>query len=254
MKRFALCLWVIWVMNMGSHVVQAKIGPKKVLIVVTSHDVLGKTGRATGFWLSELAYPYEQLQQAGFQVEIASPQGGRPPLEPSRLDAVSQKFMDVPKEVAKLNQTIPLSAIQRESYRGVLFVGGNGAMFDFFHNDDATRIAQVVWDNGGVVAALGEGAIALLDVRSSNGRFLLEGKKVTCFSQAEQKDTQERAGEQDIGWTVLEWELQKRGAIVENFYMWEPNVIVNGRLLTGQNPASAPRLAKEFVALLQRQR
>lgn len=231
-------------------VVHAQDLPRKVLMVVTSQDVLGKTGRSTGLWFSEFAVPYEELVQAGYAVEIASPKGGKIPIDPSSLPSPEQTGSL--KDISALDHTAKLSDLDPSRFAAVIFTGGHGSLFDFFHNPDATRLAKGIWRHGGIVAALGEGSAALLDVRTPDGKLLLEGKMVTCFSLDERKDIEKQIGQKDIGWTVLPWELEKRGALVKNAAKWESHILLSERLLTGQNPASAAPLGKKLVELLIR--
>ena len=223
----------------------------KVLIVVTSHATLGTTGKPTGYYLPEVSHPYAALVEQGITVDIASPQGGKAPLDPKSLDLkdpVNKYFWETTETRAKLENTIPLAKINAESYQAILFAGGHGTMWDFAQDKEIQRLTKEIYENGGFVAAVCHGPAALLNVKLSNGSYLLAGKNVAGFYDAEEK----AAGLTDIMPFLLETELVKRGGLYSKADLWGQHVVTDGRLVTGQNPASASGVGQELANLLNK--
>jgi putative intracellular protease/amidase len=239
------------------------IPPKKVLIVTTSHNILGKTGYPTGVWLPEMTHPFSALQNAGFNITVASVNGGNVPIDPysipsnplgtNRDDPITDKFLHTPTDVAIINHTVPLSTINPREYSAVVFPGGNGATYDFPWDKNVNRIAAAIYEQGGIVAAICHGPAALLNATLSNGQYLIKGMKVTGFSNEEEAITEILIGKKHVLPFFLENELPKRGAIYEKVYVHEPLVTVsgNGRLITGQNPESATNVGEKVVEILK---
>jgi putative intracellular protease/amidase len=237
--------------------------PKKILIVTTSHNVLGKTGYPTGVWLPEMTHPFSALANAGFNITIASVKGGNVPIDPysvpsnpqgtNRDDPITEKFLHTPAYVAMINHTIPLDSINPKNYAAVVFPGGNGATYDFPSDQSVNKIAAAVYEQGGVVAAVCHGPAALLNATLSNGQYLIKGMKVTGFSNEEEAITEILIGKNHVVPFFLENELPKRGAIYEKVYVHEPLVVIsgNGRLITGQNPESATNVGEKVVEILK---
>jgi putative intracellular protease/amidase len=236
--------------------------PKKVLIVTTSHNILGKTGYPTGVWLPEMTHPFSALQNAGFNITVASIKGGNVPIDPysipsnpqgtNRDDPITEKFLNTPADVAIINHTVPISTINPGEYSAVVLPGGNGATYDFPWDKNLNRIAAI-YEQGGVVAAVCHGPAALLNATLPNGQYLIKGMKVTGFSNEEEAITEILIGKKHVLPFFLENELPKRGAIYEKVYVHEPLVIVsgNGRLITGQNPESATNVGEKVVEILK---
>jgi putative intracellular protease/amidase len=242
---------------------QQDVNSTKVLIVVTSHNVLGKTGYRTGLWLPEMTHPYYALKNAGFEIVISSPKGGNAPIDPysipsnpqgtNRDDPMTKKFLSTPEDVSRLNNTVPLSSINPKDYSAVVFPGGNGATYDFPWNKDVNRIASAIYEQGGVVAAVCHGPAAILNATLSDGTYLIKGMKVTGFSNEEEAISEILIGVKNAVPFFLENELPKRGAIYEKVYVHEPLVVVSGdneRLITGQNPESATNVGEKVVEML----
>ena len=222
---------------------------KKVLIVVTSHDRLGDTGKPTGYYLPEVTHPYYALVDAGLEVDIGSPRGGEAPLDQSSRDLrdpANARFLDTPADAAKLTATRALAEVDPSAYAGVLFAGGHGTMWDFRGNPEIQRIASAIFEAGGVVAAVCHGPAALVDVTLSSGEHLVRGRKVTGFSNAEE----DAAELTPIMPFLLESMLAERGGLYEKAPLWQEKVVVDGRLVTGQNPASAGGVGRELARLL----
>jgi putative intracellular protease/amidase len=242
-----------------------QIPSKKILIVTTSHNVLGKTGFPTGIWLPEMTHPFSALANAGFNITIASVKGGNVPIDPysipsnpqgtNRDDPMTEKFLHTPTYVAMINHTVPLSTINPKDYAAVIFPGGNGATYDFPSDKNVNKIAAAIYEQGGVVAAVCHGPAALLNATLSNGQYLIKGMKVTGFSNEEEAITEILIGKKHVVPFFLENELPKRGAIYEKAYVHEPLVLEsgNGRLITGQNPESATNVGEKVVEILKGQ-
>ena len=222
---------------------------KRALIVVTSHAQLGDTGKPTGYYLPEVAHPYAALVARGIEVDIASIAGGTAPLDPSSLqltDTVNKQFWETPATRAKLEQTQPLSQIEPGRYQAVLFAGGHGTMWDFPKNPDVQRIAASIYEAGGVVAAVCHGPAALVDVKLPSGQYLVAGRQVAAFSDAEE----DAAGLTQVMPFLLQSTLEKRGARYSKAALWKAHVQVDDRLVTGQNPASAAGVGAAVATLL----
>lgn len=223
---------------------------KKALIVVTSHARLGDTGKPTGYYLPEVTHPYYAMLDAGIAVDIASPKGGEAPMDPSsgdRKDPANARFLDTPDDRDKVARTLRLADVDPAGYDAILFAGGHGTMWDFREDRDVQRLAAAIHENGGVVAAVCHGPAALVDVRLSSGAFLVAGKRVTGFSDAEE----EAAKLTQVVPFLLERAMVERGGRYEKADgLWQEHVVADGRLVTGQNPASAGGVGREVARLL----
>lgn len=223
----------------------------KVLIVLTSHALLGMTGKSTGYYLSELSHPYHELQKAGIEVTIASVKGGEAPVDPKSLkmdDPINKAFWNSPEIQKKLKNTMPLNKVNPKDYRGIIFSGGHGTMWDFRGNKEVKRLIKSIYESDGVVAAVCHGPAALLDIKLSNGKYLVEGKKVAAFTNKEEEAVELTKAMPFL----LETDLKNNGAEFVGKDNWSENVQVSERLVTGQNPASASLLGKEVVRLLKK--
>jgi putative intracellular protease/amidase len=223
---------------------------KKALIVVTSHDRLGGTGKPTGYYLPEVTHPYYALRDAGIDVDLASPKGGAAPMDPSsedRKDPANARFLDTAADRDKLERTTRLADVDPAAYGAILFAGGHGTMWDFREDRDVQRLAAAIHEKGGVVAAVCHGPAALVDVRLSSGEFLVAGKRVTGFSNAEE----EAAQLTQVVPFLLESALVERGGRYEKAGdLWQEHVVSDGRVVTGQNPASAAGVGRAVAQLL----
>lgn len=216
----------------------------RILFVVTSHETLGRdSGEPTGFHLFEAARPWRVLRDAGLEIDFASPRGGAAPIDPASLDSNdpdNAALLKDPEASHKLRNTIPIERTCATDYRCVYFPGGRGAMWDFPDNPHIQRIAADIHDRGGVVAAICHGPAALVNVRNAEGRYLVEGRRVAAFT-----DEEERAAKKDG--TVpflLASKLKERGAEHVRAGNFQGCVVADERLVTGQNPASAAKLAE----------
>jgi putative intracellular protease/amidase len=221
---------------------------KNILMIVTSHDRLGATGQKTGFWLEELAAPYLEFVRSGAHVDLASPKGGRPPTDPkseTNPAAAVKEFLADPKAVAKLESTIRIAEVAR-TYDAYFVVGGHGVMWDLAEDSVLHKLLADAFENGHTVAAVCHGPAALVGVRLRNGEALVAGRRVAGFSNEEEAAVK-------LTETVpfaLETRLRELGGLYERGPMWGSFVVRDGRLITGQNPASSAAVARETLAAL----
>ena len=216
----------------------------KVLMIVTSHDRLGSTGRPTGLFLSDLSRLYLFFTQRGMKVDIASPRGGKAPIDP-----ISAPDPDAEPYAHLADTTLKLSAIEAGRYSAVVLVGGHGAMFDFPEDPHLHRILGQVDSYGRVVAAISHGQAGLLNAKSGDGSgdYFVTRRRVTGFSNAEQT----QVGLTEAMPFSLQDKLLERGARYMCTSSWQEHVVSDYNLVTGQNPASATRLAESVAELAE---
>lgn len=222
--------------------------PKRILMIVTSHAKLGATDTKTGFWLEELAAPYLELKKHHVEVDLASPAGGRPPADPkSETDPppAVRAFLDDREAATKLANTLRLADV-KETYDAYFVVGGHGVMWDLAQDATLGALLARAYERGGVVAAVCHGPAALVNVRLSNGQYLVAGKRLAAFTNAEEA----AVGLDKIVPFALESVLKDRGAKHEAAPMWASFAIRDGNLVTGQNPASSVAVAEATLAAL----
>lgn len=213
----------------------------KVLFVLTSHGQLGNTGKPTGWYLPELAHPYDVLEKAGVDITIASPKGGEAPLDPASVEAfkndeVSQTVLKNKSDLLRNTHQLSRFVGKAGDYDALFYVGGHGPMFDLATDSTSHKVITEFWDAGKVVSAVCHGPAALVNVKLSDGSYLIQDKELTAFSNAEE----DQMGFSEAMPFMLETELVRNGA--KFFKADQPfgvKVIVAGRLITGQNPASA---------------
>jgi len=221
---------------------------KPVLFVLTSHGTKGDTGQPTGFYLGEVTHPLAELEAAGIPVEFASIQGGEPPVDGLDLDdATNARYWNDASFRAAIRATHRLDDVDPAKYAAIFFAGGHGAMWDFPTSAAVARVTRDIWEQGGAVAAVCHGPAALVNVKLGDGSYLVAGKRVSAFT-----DNEERAVKLDA--TVpflLASQLAERGARHEAAPDWTPKVVVDGRLVTGQNPQSASGVGAALRDVLQ---
>jgi putative intracellular protease/amidase len=221
---------------------------RKILIALTSHGELGSTGRQTGFYLPEAAHPWKVFTDAGYTVDLVSVQGGRPPMDgvdPS--DPIQQAFLDDPDISVKLANTLRPEQVNPADYDAILYAGGHGTMWDFSDSARLGEIARDVYENDGVVAAVCHGPAGLINITLSDGRYLVDGKEVAAFTN----DEEAAVGlAQDVPF-LLQTQLEQRGAKHSGAPNFQPWVVRDGRLVTGQNPASATGVAEQVLIALR---
>ena len=222
---------------------------KKILCVVTSNNVKGATGIPTGFWLSELTHPLEKFSAAGFDYALASIKGGKPPIDKDSLDfndSINKKFWDDTLFQAKLSNMLCLADVNAADFDAIFFAGGHGVMWDFPDSTAVDKITREIYEHGGIVSAVCHGPAALVNVKLSTGKFLVDGKNLTAFTNGEEEAVQAT----DIVPFLLESKLKEHGAIHHAAANWSNHVEKDGRLVTGQNPASAASVGETVVNLL----
>lgn len=219
---------------------------EKVLIVVSSLDK--KTPDLVGgFWFPELTHPVEVFDKAGLDYDIASPEGGLSPFDGFDLkDKASLDFWTNPGHRNKLANSIPLANVDPMKYSAILLVGGHGPMWDFVNNPDLTRIIRTMYEKNDIISAVCHGPAGLLNVKLSNGELLIKGRNITGFTAEEEAS---RHYDKIVPFE-LEAALKKDGAKFEEAPIFENKVVVDGRLITGQNPASAKGLGEAVVKSL----
>lgn len=219
---------------------------KKALLVLTSHDDLGGV-RKTGYYINEAAHPWKVFADAGLTVDFASIAGGTPPQDGRQEgDPEQETFFADARVSEQLTNTPALRDVDSAEYDAVLYVGGHGTMWDFPRDPDVSRVGREVYEHGGVVAAVCHGPAALVGVTLSDGSHLVDGKKLTSFTNAEE----EAAGLTEVVPFLLADELSARGASHMPADDFTENVVVDGRLVTGQNPQSATEVARQVVSVL----
>ena len=222
----------------------------KIVMVLTSHDRLGETGKKTGFWLEEFAAPYYVFRDAGAEITIASPKGGQPPLDPASdtqdgQTAMTRRFKQDPAAQAALAQTTQLAAIKAEEYDAVFYPGGHGPLWDLTTDAHSIALIQAMFIAKKPVAAVCHAPAVLLGVMI-DGKPIVQGKRVTGFS-----DTEEAAVHlTHIVPFLVEDELKRLGGLYEKTADWQSLAIVDGHLITGQNPGSSEAAARELLKLL----
>ena len=223
----------------------------KILIVLTSHDTLGNTGRKTGFWLEELAAPYYVFKEAGAQLTLASPKGGQPPLDPKSNDTAFQtdetkRFEADAEAKAALANTVPLNSVSYEQYDAVFYPGGHGPLWDLAEDKHSIALIENTLNAGKPVALVCHAPGVLRHAKKPDGSPLVAGKKVTGFTNTEE----EAVGLTHVVPFLVEDELVKHGGSFSKVADWQPYSIRDGLLITGQNPASSASAARALIALL----
>ncbi len=217
---------------------------KHILMIVTSTETMGAAGAKTGIWLSEFAEPYLEFTAAGMKVTVASPAGGRAPIDPKSLEEAPRPLLDTMRH---LEHTVPLETIRDTAgFEAVFLPGGHGAMFDLAGDADLRRILTAMHKADRLIAAVCHGPAGLTCARLDNGDALVAGKRLTSFTNAEEKE----AGMVPHMPFLLEARLRELGAVFVPGKNWEDHVEVDGNLITGQNPQSAQRAAREVVRAL----
>jgi putative intracellular protease/amidase len=222
--------------------------PKRILMIVTSHEKLGSTETKTGFWLEELAAPYLEFVRRGATVDVASPAGGRPPADPkseSNPTPAVRTFLDDPSATAKLAASLKLSEVTSD-YDAYFVVGGHGVMWDLASDPALAKLLAQAYERGRVVAAVCHGPAALVNVRLSSGRYLVADQRVSGFTNAEES----AVGLDKIVPFALESALKDRGAKFESGAIWSSFAVRDGNLVTGQNPASSVVVAQRVLEAL----
>ncbi|MCK5830526.1 MAG: type 1 glutamine amidotransferase domain-containing protein [Methylococcales bacterium] len=224
----------------------------KILFVLTSHDKLGDTGQKTGFWLDEFASPYYAFKDAEADIILASPNGGEPPLDPKsnepdfQTEATKRFKKDNNAQVALAN-TLKLSDISPEDYDAVFYPGGHGPLWDLVEDPHSIALIERMHSTGKPIGAVCHAPAVLRHTKSSDGTSLIKGKSVTGFSNTEEATLQLL----DVVPFLLEDELKDKGGNYSKTKDWNPHVITDGNLITGQNPASSSLVVKSMLEIIQ---
>jgi putative intracellular protease/amidase len=223
----------------------------KILMVLTSHDQLGNTGKKTGFWLEEFAAPYYVLKDAGAAITLASPKGGQPPLDPKSdlpesLTELTKRFRKDKAAQAELANTKKLSDVSADDFDAVFYPGGHGPMWDMPDNKISIALIEAFVKADKPIGAVCHAPTAIVNVRGKDGEYLVKSKHVTGFTNAEE----EAVGLSNVVPFLLEDRLKERGGLYSKGADWAPYVQVDGKLVTGQNPASSRPAAQELLKLL----
>jgi putative intracellular protease/amidase len=223
----------------------------KILIVLTSHSELGASGKKTGFWVEEFASPYYTLKDAGAEITIASPAGGQPPVDPSseapsaQTPATKRFYIDN-EAIDKVAYSLKLSDIAVANFDAVFYPGGHGPLWDLVTDKTSIKLIQDFYNAKKPIAFVCHAPAALLHVKLENGQPLVEGKRLTGFSNTEE----EAVGLTKIVPFLLEDELKKLGADYHKDINWSAFTQQDGLLITGQNPASSEAVAKLLLGML----
>jgi putative intracellular protease/amidase len=223
----------------------------KILMVLTSHDELGSTGRKTGFWLEELAAPYYTFKAAGAEIVLASPKGGQPPLDPksnepsSRTD-LTRRFEADAQATAQLASTVRLDSVSQADFDTVFYPGGHGPLWDLAEDRTSIALLESFVGAGKPVALVCHAPGALRHVKTADGNPLVEGRKVTGFTNTEEA----AVGLTEVVPFLVEDELKAKGGVYSKGEDWAPYVVTDGLLITGQNPASSAAAATVLLSHL----
>jgi putative intracellular protease/amidase len=222
----------------------------KILMVLTSHDQLGNTGRKTGFWLEEFAAPFFVFRDAGVSLTLATPQGGQPPVDPksdlaeNQTDAMARFKKDAAAQ-KQLSQTQKLADMKSEDFDTIFYVGGHGPMWDLAESKDSIALLESFYNSGKPIALVCHSPGVLRHV-TYKGAPLVKGKRVTGFTNGEE----EAVGLTHVVPFLVEDELLRLGAIFEKVKNWGVYAVTDGRLVTGQNPASSTTAAQALLKLM----
>lgn len=222
----------------------------KILQVLTSHDQLGNTGRKTGFWLEEFAAPYYVFTDAGVDLTLASPKGGQPPVDPKSDLPENQtpamaRFKKDEAAQKQLAHTVRLADVNAEDFDTIFYTGGHGPMWDLAESPVSIALLEAFYNSGKPIALVCHSPGVLRHVKYQ-GQPLVKGKHVTGFTNGEEEEVQLTK----VVPFLVEDELLRLGAIFEKVRNWQPFSIVDGRLITGQNPASSTSAAQNLLKVL----
>jgi putative intracellular protease/amidase len=226
---------------------------KKILIVLTSHGEMGNTGRKTGIWIEEFAAPYYTFLDAGKEIVIASPKGGQVPIDPksnepeNRTEATVRYYND-PETIKRLANTVKISSVSEKDFDTVFYPGGHGPMWDLADNEDSIRLIESFNRAGKVMTLMCHSPAALKNVKGLDGDWLIRGRRVTAFTNGEESGVEL----DKIVPFLLEDMLRMRGANYQKGENWLPFVVRDGKLITGQNPASSVLAATTVIELFNR--
>jgi len=224
----------------------------KVLMVITSHDQLGNTGRKTGFWLEELAAPYYVFKEAGAEITLASPKGGRPPLDPKSSEPefrtdLTRRFENDRAAESQLDKTTRLDSVTQQDFDTVFYPGGHGPMWDLAEDRHSIKLIESFIAFGKPIAIVCHSTGALRHVKAPDGKPLVQDKEVTGFTNGEE----DAVGLTKVVPFLVEDEMLRLGAVFSKRSDWDVHVVRDGLLITGQNPRSSGPAASTLLAMLK---
>lgn len=225
----------------------------KILMILTSHDQLGNTGKKTGFWLEEFAAPYYVFKDAGVDITVASPKGGQPPLDPKSDEpdfqtAATDRFKKDPAAQKVLAASHRLAEMSEKNFDAIFYPGGHGPMWDLVNDKNSIALIEATYAAGKPVAAVCHAPGVFRDVKGPDGQPFVKGKQVTGFTNTEEEAVQLT----NIVPFLVEDSLKQAGGIFSKGPDWQPYVLVDGKLITGQNPASSTAAAEKLLQVLQK--
>jgi putative intracellular protease/amidase len=247
MKLSLYLLLITSLANFGS-IADADSLPNRVLIVLTNTEKVPGTDRPTGVWASEYTDPYQVFAQAGYEIDVSSPKGGRSPVDPrSGFDSVVKRFSSAWE---KMQNTKPLDDVAVKDYAAIFLAGGHGTMWDFPDNPVLSKWISEAVATGRIVGAVCHGPAGLIGAKSPDGSPLLSGRRVNGFTNAEER----AAGMTEVVPFLLEDRMRAMGAIFESGGVFQRFIVEDRGVITGQNPASADAVAKRMIELLDEKR
>lgn len=225
---------------------------KKILVVVTNVSKYDNYERPTGLWLGEAVHFVDEIEKAGYEIDYVSVKGGYTPIDPHSLEndfmtETDWKYYTDSKFMNKLGNTLAADKVNFADYAAIYYTGGHGVVWDFPNDENLAKLAMDIYNNNGIVSSVCHGAAGLLSIKDENGKYLIDGKRVTGFSNTEEKAVQL----DKLVPFLTEDELVKRGAKYEKAEDWAPFAITDERVVTGQNPASGAAVAKQVLELLK---
>jgi putative intracellular protease/amidase len=225
--------------------------PVKILVIGSSHDKMGESARKTGVWLEELAAPYYVFKEAGAEITIASPKGGAIPLDPKSLSILivtraAKLFLKDEEAMGLLYHSIILEDVKADDFDAVFLPGGHGPMWDIAGNEMVRQLLETFNRQGKPIGAVCHGVVGLMSMKNDAGDLLLKGKRLTAISNSEE----ESAGLSAIVPFLVETQLLLLGALYSKGTSYVSYVVVDGNIITGQNPASSEETAKRMMSLV----
>jgi len=220
---------------------------KKVLFIVTSHDRKGS--KPSGFYLSEVTHPHQVLTDGGYEVEFVSPKGGKAPIDPDSMDlgdGVNADFWKDPKLRAAIENTKKPTDVRAEDYAGIFFAGGHAAMWDLPNDEAIAALTSNIFEHGGVVGAVCHGPAGIVNVKRANGEYIVKDMYVAAFTDNEEREV---GLEREVPFSLSRL-LEQHGAHHDPGPNWVIRVCSSGRLVTGQNPASATRVGDAMRTMM----
>jgi len=248
MKSKIITLATMLVLALGFQVQSQTTKPKRVLIVVTSHDRMGNINRETGLWLGEFAAPYYTLTDAGVQVTIASPKGGQAPIDTFSLNKAfatdaTKRYQSDPATQARLSKTVKLSSVSEKDYDAIFYPGGHGPMWDLAEDKTSEKLIEKFYNDNKIISFVCHGPVALKHAVDKTGTPIVKGKTVAGFTNGEE----EAVGLTKVVPFLTEDLLKQLGGNYQKGADWTPFAVQDGLLITGQNPQSAQLVGEKLL-------